>query len=215
MNVEQHVGLVHAIARKMEKVIKDVEYDELVSAGSVGLMNAAKTFDTSRGFAFSTYAMPRIRGAILDDLRRNDTVSRGLRRTERLLTRTQDRLGNALGRAPTAAEMADALNVSLDQLEAWRLDAASTVSREVEWYDASPLRADEAAEQESERQWLWKYIGQLNPQERDVLSRYYFAGQKLHEIAADLESSESRISQVRSRALARLREQMNPQEVAA
>lgn len=199
----------------MEKVIKDVEYDELVSAGSVGLMNAAKTFDTSRGFAFSTYAMPRIRGAILDDLRRNDTVSRGLRRTERLLTRTQDRLGNALGRAPTAAEMADALNVSLDQLEAWRLDAASTVSREVEWYDASPLRADEAAEQESERQWLWKYIGQLNPQERDVLSRYYFAGQKLHEIAADLESSESRISQVRSRALARLREQMNPQEVAA
>ena len=82
--LQEHLGLVHHVARQMSKTLAaDVDFDELVSSGSVGLMNALEAFDASRGLAFSTFAAPRIRGSILDELRRQDHVPRSIRRKSR------------------------------------------------------------------------------------------------------------------------------------
>ena len=80
--LERHLPLVHHVARQIMRTLSvQVDLDDLVSAGSMGLINAVTSFDPSRGLAFSTYAAPRIRGAILDDLRRSDHVPRSIRRT--------------------------------------------------------------------------------------------------------------------------------------
>ena len=86
--VQQYLSLVHFVARRMSTRIASVEYDELVSAGNIGLLSAVEAYDPSRGSAFSTYAVPRIRGAILDELRRSDWLPRSSRaRARRLLRR--------------------------------------------------------------------------------------------------------------------------------
>ena len=88
----EHLGLVHHVARQMSRTLAvKADFDELVSAGSMGLMAALDTFDTSRGLAFSTYAAPRIRGAILDELRRQDHVPRSIRRKTREMAAARER----------------------------------------------------------------------------------------------------------------------------
>src|SRR5690606_41562635 len=82
--LNEHHGLVHHVTRQLSKTLAaDFDFDELVSCGVIGLMNAVESFDASRGLAFSTFAAPRIRGAILDELRRQDHVPRSIRSEER------------------------------------------------------------------------------------------------------------------------------------
>ena len=89
----QHLRLVHHVARQVIRSSRiDAEFDDLVSAGTIGLMNAVDNFDPGRGLAFSTFAAPRIRGAILDDLRRRDHVPRSIRRKQRELNRAKEAL---------------------------------------------------------------------------------------------------------------------------
>ena len=107
--LKQHFGLVHHVARKMQKHLStEASFDDLVSAGSVGLMSAAENFDPARGLAFSTFALPRIRGAILDDLRKQDRVPRSVRRRARALpaARTAGPRAVLLRRADPAADRA-------------------------------------------------------------------------------------------------------------
>ena len=97
----EHLGLVHHVARQMSRTLAvKADFDELVSAGSMGLMAALDSFDASRGLAFSTFAAPRIRGAILDELRRQDHVPRSIRRKTREIHAARESLMRALGRAP-------------------------------------------------------------------------------------------------------------------
>ena len=220
-----HVGLVHHVARQLARRLStEAQLDELVSAGSLGLIQAADSFDTKRGLAFSTYAVPRIRGAILDELRRLDHVSRGVRRRAREVSQARSALGTALGREPREAELSRSMHVPVATLRQWELElqgaALASLDQPVRSDDAgatlgdgiSDDRADSVEEtltQEQELAHVREAIAGLREQERTVLALSFFEELKLQEIAQVLGLSVCRISQIRTAALARLRVQLS------
>ena len=226
--ITEHLGLVHHVARQMSRTLAvKADFDELVSAGTMGLMAALEAFDHSRGLAFSTFAAPRIRGSILDDLRRQDHVPRSVRRKTREIHAARETLMRVLGRAPEDAEVAEHLGVDLETLWKWKgdIESAHQVPLDrgpAERDGATPAPADVLAHEEQkggveerinheqEVAILREAILQLKEQERVVLSLYYFEELKLHEIATVLELTESRVSQIRSKALGKLRGQLGP-----
>src|SRR5436305_10805032 len=120
---QQHVGLVHHVARQLARRLHDkVDLDELVSAGAVGLLQAAASYEPARGLTFSTYAVPRIRGSMLDELRRHDHMSRGARRKARALSNAREALVHRLGREPRTREIAAELNVTVETISQWESD---------------------------------------------------------------------------------------------
>lgn len=218
----QNLRLVHHVARQVIRSTRiDAEFDDLVSAGTIGLMNAVDNFDTSRGLAFSTFAAPRIRGAILDDLRRRDHVPRSIRRKQRDLNRARETLMANLDRTPTDTEMASEMGIDHAKLWKWQREAEqsarvsldrpldpdrnrSTTPEEILIGDDGEEAIDDLNQRE-ELQILRDGILELKDQERIVLSLYYFEELKLHEIATVLGVTESRISQIRSKAIKNLR----------
>src|SRR5947208_12627417 len=131
---QQHVGLVHHVARQVARRLHDkVDLNELVSAGALGLMQAAASFEPKRGLTFSTYAVPRIRGSMLDELRRHDHMSRGARRKARALSNAREALVHRLGREPRTREIAAELNVTVETISQWEsdVDGSAHVSLDV------------------------------------------------------------------------------------
>jgi RNA polymerase sigma factor for flagellar operon FliA len=103
----EHLGLVHHVAHQVARQLHDqVSIDELVSAGTLGLMQAAASYEPSRGLSFSTFAVPRIRGSMLDELRRHDPMSRGLRKKTRAMCQARETLVRKLGHEPSITELA-------------------------------------------------------------------------------------------------------------
>jgi len=202
----------------------DAELDELVSAGTIGLMDAIDNFDPSRGLAFSTFAAPRIRGSVLDDLRRRDHVPRSIRKKRREIGRAREKLQAELDRAPTDKEIAQKMGIELVKLWRWQREteqaAQVSLDRQMDTRSgrgATPkeilvgddgLEIEEQLNRQEEIQILRDEILNLKEQERIVLSLYYFEELKLHEIATMLGVTESRISQIRSKAIAGLRERL-------
>src|SRR5689334_654154 len=124
----ENLSLVHHVARQLErKLTNELDHDELVSAGTLGLMSAMNSFDPERGLAFSTFAVPRIRGAILDELRRQDHVPRSVRRKTRDLGSARAALARTLGRNPNDVEMSEHLGVPRDTVRRWELDVLGGV----------------------------------------------------------------------------------------
>lgn len=219
-----NLSLVHHVARQLErKLSNELDHDELVSAGTLGLMAAMSSFDPDRGLAFSTFAVPRIRGAILDELRRQDHVPRSVRRKTRDITAARNALAAKLCRAPEDVEVAEALGVDVQTLWKWESDVEGAIRVPIDRpandrggeSHTSPLDLlhtdptegiDEKLGREQEVTMLRDAILKLKEQERTVLALYYFEELKLHEIAEILGLTESRVSQIRSKALARLRE---------
>jgi RNA polymerase sigma factor for flagellar operon FliA len=225
--LDRHLGLVHHVARRMAARVSDVvEVDDLVSAGTLGLVQALEGFDLSRGLAFSTFAMRRIQGAILDELRSRDWVPRSVRARGRQLAQAVSELEARLGRTPSPAEVAERLGIELTTYWRWRedVDGAVLVSLDSaappEHGDAASLEetlgdpeaaipgaaleADEAASL------LQHAIGRLPARERTVLALYYDEQLTLRQIAEVLHVTESRVSQLRSQALRRLRQRLHP-----
>ncbi len=215
-----HLRLVkHVASQVMRSTPADLDFDDLVGAGTIGLMHAADSFDPSRGLAFSTFAAPRIRGSILDDLRRRDHASRSQRRKQRSLARTREQLSSTLERTASDIEVAKELDIDLNTLWQWeregehtaRLSLAQPVDQEegptleetILGEDGQDIEHRVNAKQEI--QLMRDAILGLKEQERTVLSLYYFEELKLHEIATVLGVTESRVSQIRSKALASLR----------
>lgn len=219
----RNLPLVHHVARQLVRGSRmEVDFDDLVSAGTIGLINALENFDASRGLAFSTFAAPRIRGAILDDLRRRDHVPRSVRRKQRELARAHDALTARLDREPTDAEMAEEMGVDVEKLWRWRREAEYAARLSLDHpmdrqtgTGATPEEImaggvdGEAVEagitHKEEVALLRDEILNLKDQERLVISLYYFEELKLHEIATVLGVTESRVSQIRSKAVANLR----------
>ena len=219
--LRQHVGLVHHVARKLAAHLSSAaDLDDMVSAGALGLVQAVDSFDRARGLSFSTYAVPRIRGAILDELRKQDHVPRNVRRRTRELVRARDALAARLRRAPTVQELSRHMRVPPDMLLRWELEAEGAAMCSLD----RPLRRDESTatlaesmmderaasledqltrEHEVER--LKSAVAKLKEQERAVLALNYYEELKLHEIAEVLGLSVCRISQIRTAALAKLR----------
>lgn len=220
--IGEHLGLVYHVARQLCRAKQmDVELDELVSAGTIGLIEAFNNFDTSRGLAFSTFAAPRIRGAMLDELRRQDHVPRSVRRRARELHAATEGLTRRLGRAPDQTQLADAMGMDLNAL--FRLQTESDHGRFIplerttegtptgsriamEYLIASSDEdLDDRLTLSQEVDKMRDALLALPEQERNVLSLYYFEELKLSEIAAILGVSESRVSQIRAKAISRLR----------
>jgi RNA polymerase sigma factor for flagellar operon FliA len=217
----QHIGLVHHVARQLAKRLSTAaELDELVSAGTVGLIQAADTFDRGRGLSFSTYAVPRIRGAILDELRKQDHVPRNVRRRTRDMGRARDVLAGTLRRLPTHDELSHVMQVPTDVIRKWEFDAEGALLTSLD----QPIRAaepgstlgdtvcdervsllDDLLTHEQEVARLKDAIATLKEQERTVLALNFFEELKLQEIATVLNLSVCRISQIRTAALAKLR----------
>jgi RNA polymerase sigma factor for flagellar operon FliA len=233
--LEENLGLVHHIARQLSRTITArVDIDDLLSTGTIGLMNALDGFDPTRGLAFSTFAAPRIRGAILDGLRKQDHVPRSVRRKARELAHARETVQRATGRSPSDTEMAKHLGVDLNTFWKWEADVEGAVQISLDAHpgetagwgggggdrnSATPIElfADETygdiediVNHEQEVTYLRDAIMQLKEQERVVLSLYYFEELKLHEIADVLSLTESRVSQIRSKALAKLRTELQP-----
>src|SRR5476649_854520 len=124
----ENLSLVHHVARKLErKLSNELNHDELVSAGTLGLMAAMSAFDPERGLAFSTFAVPRIRGAILDELRRQDHVPRSVRRKTREIGSARTALATKLGRKPRDTEVAVQLGVDVQTLWKWEADVEGAI----------------------------------------------------------------------------------------
>ncbi len=222
----ENLSLVHHVARQLERRLSDqLDHSELVSAGTLGLMSALTAFDPSRKIAFSTFAVPRIRGAILDELRRQDHVPRSVRRKTREIQAAHSALAARLYRTPETSEVAISLGVDVETLWKWQSDIAGAVrvaiDRPVSDDGESPshvlefLRTDadnsidEQLGREEDVAMLRDAITKLKEQERTVLGLYYFEDLKLRDIAEILHLTESRVSQIRLKALSRLRDTMS------
>jgi RNA polymerase sigma factor FliA len=227
----ENLNLVHHVARQLSRSLAvEADFDELVSAGTIGLMTAVKAFDPRRGLAFSTFAVPRIRGSILDELRRQDHVPRSVRRKARDISRAREHLMRELGRIPGDAELALQLGTDVQTLWRWQSeiegsvhlsltsaagDSGTTAPSRGEFLRTAEEGADDRLSRESEVALLREAILRLNDQERTVLSLYYFEELKSADIAEVLGISESRVSQIRSKALERLRFELAPMRASA
>lgn len=195
-----------------------VDLGDLISDGIFGLMEAIDRFDTTLKVRFPTFAMSRIRGAILDGLRALDIVPRSVRGKAREILRTESELTPKLGRVPTDAEVAAELGISEEKLQEIRV-ASMTIGALDETYRTADgeevslleVLADatggpgEVGEAREDRMMLFDAIERLPDREKLVVILYHFHGFRLIEIAGILRVTESRVSQIHSQAVRRLR----------
>lgn len=221
--MEHYLHLVRYNAERIHvKLPDEVELDDLMSSGIFGLMDAIAAFDLERGVKFETYCAPRIRGAILDELRSMDWVPRLVRSRSHKVEGASRQLEVELGRSPTQEEVARRLKIPMSEFEKVAKDANAVglVSLSRKWFEtdsnkdvreidiledkrgADPIR-------EIQRKDLKELITKgLTRAERLIIILYYFEEMTMKEIGATLDLSESRVSQMHSSILARLKAQM-------
>ncbi|MBN1588005.1 MAG: FliA/WhiG family RNA polymerase sigma factor [Pirellulales bacterium] len=199
-----------------------VELDDLISAGVFGLMDAIDAFDLLRGVKFETYCVPRIRGAMLDELRTMDWVPRLVRSKASKLNEAMKTLQAQLGRMPNENELAQHMNVTLPEIEKMLLDAnaVSLISLNKKWYETDSYKdvreidilEDKKGEDPTRRVQkadLMRLVTKgLNRNERLIIILYYYEELTMKEIGATLRLSESRVSQMHSSIVQRLQEQL-------
>ncbi len=214
-----HVPLLHHIVGRLGfDGWGRIERDDLLGWGMLGLIEAADSWDPSRGLRFSTYAYPRIRGSILDELRRMDFLPRGRREKVRDVERAIARLEQAQGSPPAPEEIAGSLSISLEELDeiltSARLGSSISLEEDERGALASMLSDPQCAEPSDSVAWhemkelLVAAIHELPEQEKTVVTLYYGEELLLRDIAEVLGVSESRVSQIHSRALYRLNREL-------
>ncbi len=221
--LEHYLPLVKYNAERIWQRLPDgVELDDLISAGIFGLMDAVDAFDLERGVKFETYCVPRIRGAMLDELRSMDWVPRLVRSKQSKMEVARKQLEVALGRPPRPEELAEKLGVPLDQVQAFvgEATAVNLVSLNKKWYETDSYKdvreidvlEDKKAEDPTLRlqnRDLMRLVTRgLNRNERLIVILYYYEEMTMKEIGATLNLSESRVSQMHSSIVARLQAQL-------
>jgi RNA polymerase sigma factor for flagellar operon FliA len=213
--VLKHIPLLkHLVGRMCFDVPGGMDRDDLYGTGMLGLIAAAESWESERGLKFSTYAYTRIRGAILDELRKDDFLPRGRREKVRDLEGVIERLEHTQGSKPSPEQIASELGVSLDEVDEILLSASSASQASLDDGPSEALRsmlADphcedpvESAEWNEMKALLVDVIGELPEQEQTVITLYYGEELLLKEIGQVIGVTESRVSQVHSRALYRL-----------
>ncbi|MFR5265984.1 FliA/WhiG family RNA polymerase sigma factor [Clostridium sp.] len=225
--VEKYIPLVKYIAgRVILGKNKYIEYEDLVGYGMVGLMDAISKFDEEKGMKFSTYASIRIRGAMIDEMRRNSPISKGAMDKLNKYNKALETLQNRNFREPNKEEIAKELNISekeVSEVEGYinyisisSLDSIiygeDDISIKSLIEDTSSIRPDYILEEKEEIEILKNSIEQLSEKDKIVLNLYYYEGLTLKEIGAVLEVSESRVCQLHSRAILNLRKLMKKAE---
>lgn len=222
--MKHYMYLVRYTAERLYTKLPDkVELDDLISAGVFGLMDAIDAFDPDRGVKFETYCSPRIRGSILDELRSMDWVPRLVRARAHQLARVTQSLETHLGRKPTEQETAEILDMDRDEFERLQRDATavSLVSLNTQYADADgdkdireiDIIRDQRSKDpviEAQKRDLKSLLTKgLTRAERLIVVLYYYEEMTMKEIGATLDLSESRVSQMHSSIIARLKAQLN------
>ena len=222
--IKQYQPLVRRLAHHMmAKLPPSVEVDDLIQVGLIGLADALSRFEATQGVQFETFATQRIRGAMLDELRENDWMSRGSRKSQKDIESAIRRLEHRLGHTPKESEIAAELSMSLDDYQSLLYKVRGTqllylddMSRRNEDDDTYLDRhvADSTADplnllrDHNLREALVAAIKLLPEREQYIMSMYYEQDMNLKEIAAVLDVTESRICQLHSQSIARLRAKM-------
>ena len=216
---------VRYIARRIhDRLPRHVPFEDLVHAGVLGLIDALNKFDLSKQVQFSSYAKFRIRGAILDSLRELDWSPRELRRKGRLIDSTYCQLSNKLGRAPSESEIAHEMSIDLSELQTLlaELDGlelgslrieSSRDGKEEDLTDYLPSKPEETpffqCLRSETKHLLEEAISELPEKERRVVALYYYEELTMKEVGVALGIGESRVSQIHSLAMVRLRARLN------
>ena len=226
--MERYFPLVKYNGERIWQRLPDgVELDDLISAGVFGLMDAINAYDMSRGVKFETYCVPRIRGAMLDELRTMDWVPRLVRSKASKLANATKALEAKLGRAPTAAEMCAKMELSMAEYEKMTSDANAVglISLNKKWYETDSYKdvreidilQDKKGEDPTRRiqkNDLMRLVTKgLNRNERLIIILYYYEELTMKEIGATLDLSESRVSQMHSSIVQRLQQQLGRRRV--
>ena len=221
--IERYMSLVKYNAERIWARLPDgVELDDLISSGMFGLMDAIDAFDLNRGVKFETYCVPRIRGAMLDELRSMDWVPRLVRAKSSKMEASRKALEAKLGRPPRPDELSEALGVPIDQLGNYvgEATAVGLVSLNKKWYETDSYKdvreidilEDKKSEDPTGRIQngdLMRLVTKgLNRNERLIIILYYYEDMTMKEIGATLDLSESRVSQMHSSIVARLQAQL-------
>jgi RNA polymerase sigma factor for flagellar operon FliA len=202
----------------------NVEYEELVSYGIFGLIDAIDKFDTEKNVKFETYASLRIRGSILDQIRKMDWIPRTVRQRQRRMDEAIKQVEMRTGRSATDEELAKELGLTESELGDWQsqLKVTNVVSlNEFEENNGPEPVADtthqshfrqpeEVVEEEELKTMLGKALGTLTEKERRVIELYYYEDMNLKEISQILDVSESRVSQLHTKGLLKMRKRMGP-----
>jgi RNA polymerase sigma factor for flagellar operon FliA len=222
--MEHYRDLVKYCAERLHSKLPDkVELDDLISAGIFGLMDAIEAFDPTRGVKFETYCAPRIRGSILDELRSMDWVPRLVRARAHQLAKATHSLEMHLGRKPDEQEIAEELEMDIEDFSRLLRDAnaASLVSlntkcgddeteKDVREIDVIKDQRSQDPVLEAQKRDLKNLLTKgLTRAERLIIVLYYYEEMTMKEIGATLDLSESRVSQMHSSIVARLKAQMN------
>jgi RNA polymerase sigma factor for flagellar operon FliA len=220
--VTQMAPLVKRIAYHfMARLPASVHVDDLIQAGLLGLLDAAKNFDDTQGAQFETYAIQRIRGSILDELRQADWLPRNVRKNLRRIEAALNALEQRLGRMPKEQELADELQVPLDEYQHMLLESRGyqvlhyedfQESEESDFFDVflaeNQIGPLDVLEDQRFRRALVQAISVLPEREKIVMGLYYEQEMNLKEIGEVLGVSESRVCQLHSQAVARLRSRL-------
>jgi RNA polymerase sigma factor for flagellar operon FliA len=209
--VLQYAPLVKYVAGRLRTRMPDsVDPDDLVSDGVLGLMDAIERFEPARGLSFQTFAVPRIRGAIIDGMRSMDFVPRSVRDKLRAVQRAQVLLEERLGRVPEDAEVAREVGIPVQQLRDLSRQANSNHASldDFDLADELSSAADHQVEQGDVNASLMRVVDQLAERDQVIIALYYFEGLTLAEIGQVLGVTESRVSQVHRRATTTLREKL-------
>lgn len=217
--VEEHGALVKRIAHHlMGRLPSSIQLEDLVQAGMIGLLEAARNYDESRGASFTTYAGIRIRGAMLDEIRKGDWAPRSVHRNSRKVAQAIRSVENSKGRDARDAEVAKVLGVSLAEYHAMIQD---TNGAKIFAFDELGINVEVVAtaateqpgpydglQREDFKTILTREINKLPEREKLVLSLYYDEDKNLREVGEILGVSESRISQIHSAAMTRLQSKL-------
>jgi len=220
--IEENLIMVKRIAYHLKsKLPEQVQIEDLIQSGMLGLIEAAKKFDSTQGASFETYAGIRIRGAMLDEIRKNDWTPRSVHRNTRMVSEVIKKLENEHGRQSTSVEIAEELGVSLDEYHNMLLDTCNHRVLSFEDYGINdesilenipnhqPMIVDGLHLQDM-KNLVAESISQLPKRESLVMALYYDEELNLREIGAILGVSESRVSQIHAQAVARIQSKMKP-----
>lgn len=224
--LRQHVPLVRRLAHHMiAKLPANVEIDDLIQVGMIGLSEALSRFEATQGVQFETFATQRIRGAMLDELRETDWMSRSSRKSQKDIERAVQRLEQRLGRSPLESEIAAELDMALTDYQSLLSKVRGTqlvYLEDMTWGDGEDgdgfLERHETADEIADpmamlrdqrlRGSLVAAIESLPEREQYIMGMYYEQDMNLKEIAAVLGVTESRVCQLHSQSIARLRAKM-------
>jgi len=221
--VRRYAFLVKSVVGKMAAGLsKNVEFDDLLSYGTMGLLDAIEKFDPKRKLKFSTYAMTRIRGHIFDELRNIDWIPRSVRQKYKNIELVYSELQNKLNKQPEDEEMAKELGVSVEEYHKMLVEISSTAvfslndfkfigddDDEVPVIDTveghKNLKPDQISQRDELKKVITEAIEELPEKEKQIVVLYYYEELTLKEIGEILELTESRVSQLHGKAMLRLR----------